>query len=233
MYPNFSIQDNLSSLFKKTIILSGTVNFKKLYLIIIGMGIALAFLGFQFVQKNNDLKKYKKYYKDLAVMYLNEVMEAPALEMPLKDGDIVSLNFETNTLQFSDLNKNIFSIQDFRGKTLFINYWATWCNPCLAEMPSMADLYERYRENDDIVFLYLSREELKTIKEFIPKDISLQKLPLYKVITDDEFFATTGIPTTFIINANGNLIVKDVGSAFWNDESVFNFIDNLLGIDEV
>ena len=84
MYPNFSIQDNLSSLFKKTIILSGTVNSKKLYLTIIGMGIALAFLGFQFVQKNNDLKKYKKYYKDLAVMYLNEVMEAPALEMPLK-----------------------------------------------------------------------------------------------------------------------------------------------------
>ena len=53
-------------------------------------------------------KKYKKYYKDLAVMYLNEVMEAPALEMPLKDGNIVALNFETNTLQFSDLNKNIF-----------------------------------------------------------------------------------------------------------------------------
>ena len=62
MYPNFSIQDNLSSLFKKTIILSGTMNSKKLYLTIIGMGIALAFLGFQFVQKNNDLKKYKKYW---------------------------------------------------------------------------------------------------------------------------------------------------------------------------
>ena len=59
------------------------MNSKKLYLTIIGMGIALAFLGFQFVQKNNDLKKYKKYYKDLAVMYLNEVMEAPALELSL------------------------------------------------------------------------------------------------------------------------------------------------------
>jgi|TARA_B100001094_G_C17791274_1_gene604494 thiol-disulfide isomerase/thioredoxin len=206
---------------------------KKLYLIIIGLGIALAFLGFQFVQKNNDLKKYKKYYNDLAVMYLNEVMEAPALEMPLKNDNIISINYETNTLQFSDLNKNIFSIQDFKGKTLFINYWATWCNPCLAEMPSMADLYDRYKENDNIVFLYLSREELKTIKEFIPKDSSLQKLPLYKVVTDDEFFATTGIPTTFIINESGSLIVKDVGSAFWNDQSVFEYIDSLLGIDEV
>ena len=79
----------------------------------------------------------------------------------------------------------------------------------------------------------LLRVELKTIQEYIPKDESLQKLPIYKVVTDDEFFATTGIPTTFIINSSGDLIVKDVGSAFWNDQSVFNFIDNLLGIDEV
>jgi len=206
---------------------------KKLYVIILGMGIALAFLGYKYVTTNNDLKKYKGYYKDLSITYLNEIMEAPALEPSLKDGNIISIDFETNALQFTDLDSKMFSIQDFKGKTLFINYWATWCNPCLAEMPSMADLYERYSSNDAIVFLYLSREELKTIQEYIPKDESLQKLPIYKVVTDDEFFATTGIPTTFIINSSGNLIVKDVGSAFWNDQSVFNFIDNLLGIDEV
>lgn len=197
------------------------------------MGIALAFLGYKYVTTNNDLKKYKGYYKDLSITYLNEIMQAPALEPSLKDGNIISIDFETNALQFTDLDSKMFSIQDFKGKTLFINYWATWCNPCLAEMPSMADLYERYSSNDAIVFLYLSREELKTIQEYIPKDESLQKLPIYKVVTDDEFFATTGIPTTFIINSSGNLIVKDVGSAFWNDQSVFNFIDNLLGIDEV
>lgn len=206
---------------------------KKLYVIIIGMGIALAFLGYKYVTTNNDLKKYKGYYKDLSITYLNEIMEAPALEPSLKDGNIISIDFETNALQFTDLDSKMFSIQDFKGKTLFINYWATWCNPCLAEMPSMADLYERYSSNDAIIFLYLSREELKTIQEYIPKDESLQKLPIYKVVTDDEFFATTGIPTTFIINSSGDLIVKDVGSAFWNDQSVFNFIDNLLGIDEV
>jgi thiol-disulfide isomerase/thioredoxin len=209
------------------------MNAKKLYVIIIGMGIALAFLGYKYVTTNNDLKKYKGYYKDLSITYLNEIMQAPALEPSLKDGNIISIDFETNALQFTDLDSKMFSIQDFKGKTLFINYWATWCNPCLAEMPSMADLYERYSSNDAIVFLYLSREELKTIQEYIPKDESLQKLPIYKVVTDDEFFATTGIPTTFIINSSGDLIVKDVGSAFWNDQSVFNFIDNLLGIDEV
>ena len=183
---------------------------KKLYLTIAGMGIALAFLGYQFVQKNNDLKKYKEYYKDLAIMYLNEVMEAPALEAPLKDGNIVSINYETNILQFSDLNKNIFSIQDFKGKTLFINYWATWCNPCLAEMPSMVELYNQYKDDKNIVFLYLSKEDRSTIIDYIPKDEALAQLPLYKIITDDELFSTRGIPTTFIVDGSGEIIVKDV-----------------------
>ena len=128
---------------------------------------------------------------------------------------------------------NIFTLQNFKGKNLFINYWATWCNPCLAEMPYMAELYENYKDEEDIIFLYLSREKLETIKNYIPKDESLQQLPIYKIITDDEFFATSGIPTTFIVNSDGEVIVKDLGSAFWNDESVFKFIDNLIGKNEI
>ena len=95
------------------------------------------------------------------------------------------------------------------------------------------DWWELETHEDDIVFLYLSREELNAIKNYIPKDESLQKLPIYKIITDDEFFATSGIPTTFIINSDGKVIVKDLGSAFWNDESVFKFIDNLIGKNEI
>ena len=100
-------------------------------------------------------------------------------------------------------------------------------------MPYMVELYEKYKNEDDIIFLFLSREELKTIKNYIPKDENLQRLPIYKIITDDEFFATSGIPTTFIINSDGEVVVKDLGTAFWNDESVFKFIDNLIGNNEV
>ena len=146
---------------------------------------------------------------------------------------VTTIDFESNMLQFSDLDNNIFNIQKFKGKNLLINYWATWCNPCLAEMPYMVELYEKYKNEDDIIFLFLSREELKTIKNYIPQDENLQRLPIFKVITDDEFFATSGIPTTFIINSDGEVVVKDLGTAFWNDESVFKFIDNLIGNNEV
>ena len=207
---------------------------KKLYSVIVILIIILSFLSYKYNDVNKDLNKYKERYKELSILYLNEVIEAPKLEPPSpEDMKISTIDFESNVLQFSDLDNNIFSIQDFKGKNLFINYWATWCNPCLAEMPYMAELYEKYKNEDDIVFLYLSREELNTIKNYIPKDDSLQQLPIYKIITDDEFFATSGIPTTFIINSDGTVIVKDLGSAFWNDESVFKFIDNLIGKNEI
>ena len=210
------------------------MNPKILKIIIAGMSICIVFLSYKFNEVNNDLKKYKEYYKDLSVMYLNEVIEAPKLEPPsAQDMKVTKIDFDSNVLQFSDLENNIFTIQDFKGKNLFINYWATWCNPCLAEMPYMAELYENYKDEEDIIFLYLSREKLETIKNYKPKDESLQQLPIYKIITDDEFFATSGIPTTFIINSGGEVIVKDLGSAFWNDESVFKLIDNLIGKNEI
>lgn len=210
------------------------MNLKILKIIIAGMAICIAFLSYKFYEVNNDLKDYKKYYKELSIMYLNEVIEAPKLEVPSsEDMKVSTIDFESNMLQFSDLDNNIFTIQDFKGKNLFINYWATWCNPCLAEMPYMAELYENYKGQDDLIFLYLSREKLDTIKNYIPKDESLQNLPIYKIVTDDEFFATSGIPTTFIINSKGEVVVKDVGSAFWNDESVFKFLDQLIQENEV
>ena len=207
---------------------------KKLYSVIVILIIILSFLSYKYSDVNKDLNKYKERYKELSILYLNEVIEAPKLEPPSpEDMKISTIDFESNVLQFSDLDNNIFSIQGFKGKNLFINYWATWCNPCLAEMPYMAELYEKYKNEDDIVFLYLSREELNTIKNYIPKDESLQNLPIYKIITDDEFFATSGIPTTFIINSNGEVVVKDLGSALWNDQSVFKFIDQLIEENEV
>ena len=210
------------------------MNPKILKIIIAGMSICVVFLSYKFSEVNNDLKKYKEYYKDLSVMYLNEVIEAPKLEPPsAQDMKVTTIDFDSNVLQFSDLENNIFTLQNFKGKNLFINYWATWCNPCLAEMPYMAELYENYKDEEDIIFLYLSREKLEVIKNYIPKDESLQQLPIYKIITDDEFFATSGIPTTFIVNSDGEVIVKDLGSAFWNDESVFTFIDNLIGKNEI
>ena len=200
-----------------------------LYIIIALMVIALSYLSYEQYNLNQELEKWKEHYKSVAISYVKELMEAPELKAPtLEEMTTTVVNFDFNLLQFEDLEGSEFSLRDFKGKTLFINYWATWCNPCLAEMPSMVKLYEQYKDNEDIVFLYLSKESRDTIIDYIPKDEALAKLPLYKIITDDELFVTRGIPTTFIVDSSGEILVKDVGSATWDDQSVINYIDNIL-----
>jgi thiol-disulfide isomerase/thioredoxin len=176
-----------------------------------------------------DLEDYKEHYKTIAIKYVQEIMEKPELSIPdPEEMEVTTIDFESNMLLFKDLEGNEFSLRNFENKVLFINYWATWCNPCLAEMPSMAELYNQYKENNNIVFLYLSKEDADTIIDYIPKNSSLEQLPIYKIVTDDDLFSTRGIPTTFIVNRNGEIVVKDVGSAAWNDQSVVDYLDKLL-----
>ncbi len=201
-------------------------NYQGLLIILVG---ALAYLSYTNYNLEQDLEKYKEYYKTIAIKYVQEIIEKPELSAPdPEEMEITTIDFESNMLLFNDLEGNEFSLRNFENKVLFINYWATWCNPCLAEMPSMAELYDQYKENDNIVFLYLSKEDTDTIIDYIPKDDSLGQLPIYKVVTDDDLFSTRGIPTTFIVNRNGEIVIKDVGSAVWNDQSVVDYLDKLL-----
>lgn len=201
-------------------------NYQGLLIILVG---ALAYLSYTNYNLEQDLEEYKGYYKTIAIKYVQEIMDKPELSAPdPEEMEVTTIDFESNMLLFNDLEGNEFSLRNFENKVLFINYWATWCNPCLAEMPNMAELYNQYKENDNIVFLYLSKEDADTIIDYIPKDDSLGQLPIYKVVTDDDLFSTRGIPTTFIVNRNGEIVIKDVGSAVWNDQSVIDYLDKLL-----
>ena len=201
-------------------------NYQGLLIVLVG---ALAYLSYTNYNLEQDLEDYKGHYKTIAIKYVQEIMEKPELSVPdPEEMEVTTIDFESNMLLFQDLEGNEFSLRNFENKVLFINYWATWCNPCLAEMPSMAELYNQYKENNNIVFLYLSKEDADTIIDYIPKDDSLGQLPIYKVVTDDDLFSTRGIPTTFIVNRNGEIVIKDVGSAVWNDQSVVDYLDNLL-----
>jgi len=201
-------------------------NYQGLLIVLVG---ALIYLSYTNYNLEQDLEDYKGHYKTIAIKYVQEIMEKPELSVPdPEEMEVTTIDFESNMLLFQDLEGNEFSLRNFENKVLFINYWATWCNPCLAEMPSMAELYNQYKENNNIVFLYLSKEDADTIIDYIPKDDSLGQLPIYKVVTDDDLFSTRGIPTTFIVNRNGEIVIKDVGSAVWNDQSVVDYLDNLL-----
>jgi thiol-disulfide isomerase/thioredoxin len=127
-------------------------------------------------------------------------------------------------IKLTDLEGNDVDLQSFKGKTIFLNFWATWCKPCIKEMPSI----ERARvqlEPQGFVFLAASDESLKRILKFskkIPHEFQIVRL-------EGDIFDldVKALPTTFIIDGSGKIIFNEIGAREWDDEAN---IDMLLAL---
>lgn len=113
----------------------------------------------------------------------------------------------------------------FDDQILFLNFWASWCGPCVAEMPSMERLYQKFQGR--IKFACLSQEDPADIKAFQKE--KGYTIPLYHYTdTPPEEFNTRGIPASFIISARGTIKLKHLGGADWAHEDVVAFLETLL-----
>ena len=128
--------------------------------------------------------------------------------------------------KFQSLDGEETSLSAFEGKVLFVNLWATWCGPCVVEMPSIQRLYEQFPQ-EDVAFLLVSDERPDVVEEFVQE--KGWELPLY-VSADEKpsAFKTLGIPATFILDREGRIVFRHVGSAAWDDESSVRFLTGLL-----
>ncbi|MCL6462328.1 MAG: TlpA family protein disulfide reductase [Flavobacterium micromati] len=124
-----------------------------------------------------------------------------------------------------DANGNEVSLQDFKGKIIFVNFWATWCPPCIAEMPSLQKLYNDYQ--DKVVFLFVTTDSFNTADAFLKKEEL--NLPVYQSITNPPLeMVSATIPATYVIDKQGNIIVAKIGTANWNSDSFREKLDNYL-----
>ncbi len=108
---------------------------------------------------------------------------------------------------------------DFAGKTVFVNFWASWCPPCLAEMPSIEALHNRLKTDNNVVFLMVSldrdREKAKNLMK--KKNYAL---PLYFPATPlPQGFETGSIPATFVVDRQGKVVYRKEGIANYASES--------------
>ena len=117
-------------------------------------------------------------------------------------------------------------LSQFKGKVVFMNFWATWCRPCGAEKPTIQNLYN-YLKNEDVVFLLISNEKKETVQAFVEKRKFTFPVYLYK---DDlpNVLKSPGIPATFILDRDGVIVFKHVGLAKWDDESCWSFLRGLM-----
>ena len=127
--------------------------------------------------------------------------------------------------KLKDKNGNIFDFESVKGKVVFINFWATWCPPCIAEMPSIQNLYTDYK--DKVEFLLVTNDPYAEINEFLSKNNYDFKI-LRPVTFNTSVFDVSTIPRTFLIDKTGKIIIDETGAANWNSDKVRLVIDNLL-----
>jgi thiol-disulfide isomerase/thioredoxin len=135
---------------------------------------------------------------------------------------------ETMDFTLKDLSGNNVSLSDYRGKVVFLDFWATWCPPCRMSIPEVEQMYEEYKDNDNVVMLGINMAEDKnTIEKFMEKNKISYNILLGDGKTAGQF-AIRGIPAFFVIDQNGNIHNKFVGFTPGLKASWKKSIDELL-----
>ncbi|MTI31040.1 TlpA family protein disulfide reductase [Xanthovirga aplysinae] len=130
------------------------------------------------------------------------------------------------SLPLTTLEGKPFAFSELKGKTIFINFWASWCPPCVAEMPNIQKLYQIVGNEEDIAFVMISvDEDLEKAKKFI--DRKGFDFPVYFLNGPiPEVYQSQSIPTTFVINPEEKIIFKHSGMANYNNEEFKDLLVN-------
>ena len=142
--------------------------------------------------------------------FILQTPPAPAPAVAFSDGDNATLGFK-----------------DFRGKVTLVNLWATWCAPCVKEMPSLEALKQARGSGDfDVVTISEDRSGLKVVDPFFEKN-GLKSLPRYidAESTVGRAFRVRGLPTTVLLDRDGNEIGRFEGGADWSGPDALALID--------
>ncbi|MBR9854604.1 MAG: TlpA family protein disulfide reductase [Algicola sp.] len=124
-----------------------------------------------------------------------------------------------------DLDDNMINLRSKEGEVILINVWATWCPPCVAELPGFADLYKDY--GDKVVFAFVANDEKDKVSAFLKK--KEYDLPVYfQASYTPKSLASNSIPVTYIIDKQGKIVVNKTGAANWNSDKTRTLLDNLL-----
>jgi len=127
--------------------------------------------------------------------------------------------------QLVDENGKTVSLEQYKGKIIFINFWATWCPPCIAEMPSLQKLHNDYQ--DKIVFLFVTTDSFERANSFLVKENL--NLPIFQSVSKPPLeLESSTIPATYLVDQQMNVVVAKIGSADWNSDSFREQLDDLI-----
>ncbi|MFT5678399.1 MAG: thiol-disulfide isomerase/thioredoxin [Planctomycetota bacterium] len=185
-------------------------------------------------------KALRKYWSTIALAVIAILFFIPQTSMPLKvlyselfafspseideDEQIVLSNYNWNLIA----EDNAINLKQSKGKVTLINMWATWCPPCVAEMPSLQSVFDSY--GDQVDFYFVTAEEREVVDAFMKK--KGYTMPVYlQRFSPPAQLEGRSIPTTFLIGKDGKIVIKKTGAADWNSESTRAIIQQLLAAE--
>ncbi len=131
-------------------------------------------------------------------------------------------------IHLKDLTGKVIDLKQYAGRTVFINVWATWCKPCIREMPSIERVKQKLKGNE-IEFLLASNESVEEIENFAEK----RKLNLRFVqLQNLEELNIMALPTTLILDRNGKLAFMETGAREWDDAANSELLTNIINTHE-
>ena len=138
-----------------------------------------------------------------------------------KASDLEYIQLRTSLV---DLNQNKVNLTSFEGKKIVINYWATWCGPCIKEMPELKRA-EEILQNYNYTFLLVSDETISKINTF--KNEKKFDFNFLKSVNSNEMNGIYSLPTTYIFDENGKKVETFVGVVAWDSEQILNKLKKL------
>jgi len=160
-----------------------------------------------------------KGYIQVFISKAKMVIMPPSID---DDGAIVA-SFDW---KLKGINTEDYNFESAKGKVVFVNFWATWCPPCRAEMPSIQKLYDDYGDRIEFVF-HTNELESDKVNSFLDKNN--YTLPSFNSYNNQpkEFDVST-IPATFILDKSGRIVIHEVGAVDWNSDKFRKLLDELL-----
>lgn len=134
----------------------------------------------------------------------------------------IEANNPIEKLRITDLDGQWINLDKYKGKTVFINFWAGWCRPCIEEMPSIANA-QNILIKKEVIFLLASGESAEEINAF--RNTHDYKFNYIRIENSEEL-GIQALPTTFIFNPDGKLVFSETGSRQWDDKKNIDLIIN-------
>ncbi len=156
--------------------------------------------------------------------------ESSEIERLYEDMGVLKLPRSSDPIEvrLEDINGNYVSLSDFRGKIVFLNFWATWCPTCRIEMPSMEKLHQKFKDKDFAMVTINIQESASQVKKFF-ENFKLTYTALLDTTGEVAAgFSIRSIPTTFILDKSGRAVGAIMGPREWDTKKAFALFEYLI-----